>query len=57
MQMTQLKTWLSMWTDRRGVTALEYALIAGVLVATILIGFNVFASDLANKFNNIGGSL
>ena len=52
-----LKPWLSLRADHRAVTALEYALIAGVLVASILIGFNVFAGDLANKFNNIGGSL
>jgi Flp pilus assembly pilin Flp len=57
MQMTQLKTWLSMWTDRRGVTALEYALIAGVIVATILVGFNVLANDMSNEFSNIGASL
>ncbi len=52
-----LEPWLALLPDRRAVTALEYALIAGVLVATILIGFNVFASDLSNKFSNIGGSL
>jgi Flp pilus assembly pilin Flp len=39
------------------VTALEYALIAGVIVATILVGFNVLASDMSSKFNTIGGSL
>jgi Flp pilus assembly pilin Flp len=52
-----LKPWLLLRADHRAVTALEYALIAGVLVATILIGFNVFAGDLANRFNNVGGSL
>ena len=55
--MTQLKSWLSMWTDGRGVTSLEYALIAGVIVATILVGFNVLASDMSNEFSNIGASL
>ena len=34
-----VKTWLELKTDRRAVTALEYALIAGVIVATILVGF------------------
>jgi Flp pilus assembly pilin Flp len=52
-----LKTWIELKTDRRAVTALEYALIAGVIVATILVGFNVLASDMSNKFSNIGGSL
>lgn len=55
--MAVLKTWLSIWTDRRGVTALEYALIAGVIVATILVGFNVLANDMSNEFSNIGASL
>jgi Flp pilus assembly pilin Flp len=52
-----LKTWVELRTDRRAVTALEYALIAGVIVATILVGFNVLASGMSNEFSNIGGSL
>lgn len=52
-----LKTWIELKSDRRAVTALEYALIAGVIVATILVGFQVLASDMSNKFNNIGGAL
>jgi Flp pilus assembly pilin Flp len=52
-----LKTWIELKTDRRAVTALEYALIAGVIVATILVGFNVLANDMSNKFSNIGASL
>jgi pilus assembly protein Flp/PilA len=51
------KTWLELKTDRRAVTALEYALIAGVIVATILVGFQVLATDMSTKFNSIGGSL
>lgn len=52
-----IKAWLALRTDRRAVTALEYALIAGVIVATILVGFNVLATDLSTKFNSIGTSL
>ena len=52
-----IKTWVELKTDRRAVTALEYALIAGVIVATILAGFNVLATDLSSKFSAIGGSL
>jgi pilus assembly protein Flp/PilA len=52
-----VKTWLELKTDRRAVTALEYALIAGVIVATILVGFQVLANDMSNKFGAIGGSL
>ena len=52
-----LKTWLALKTDKRAVTALEYGLIAAVIVGTIAVGFGVLASDLSNKFNDIGGSL
>ena len=52
-----LKTWLALKADRRAVTALEYGLIAGVIVATVAVGFGVLANDLSNKFNGIGGSL
>jgi len=44
-------------TDRRAVTALEYGLIAGVIVATVAVGFGVLANDLSNEFNSIGAGL
>jgi len=43
--------------DRRGVTALEYALLAGIIVATVLIGFTTLSNAVSNQFNNIGGNL
>lgn len=52
-----LSAWCALKADRRAVTALEYALIAGVIVATILVGFNVLATDMSTKFNSIGTSL
>ena len=40
-------------TDRRGVTALEYGLLAG-LIAVALIGvLTTFSSDLQNLFKNV----
>jgi pilus assembly protein Flp/PilA len=51
------KTWLEMRLDRRAVTALEYGLIAGVIVATIALGFGLLANNLSNKFSSVGGSL
>ena len=53
----QMKIWLALASDRRAVTALEYALIAGIVVAVIAVGFGVFASDLSLKFSAVGGSL
>jgi Flp pilus assembly pilin Flp len=50
-------TWFRLKTDCRAVTALEYGLIAGVIVATIAVGFAVLANDLSTQFTNIGGSV
>ena len=52
-----VKTWLELKLDRRAVTALEYGLIAGVIVATIAVGFTLLSSGLSAKFSNIGTSL
>ena len=43
--------------DRRAVTMLEYALIAGIIVATIVVGFTSLGGVLSNQFSNIGGNL
>jgi len=50
-------TWLQLKMDRQAVTALEYALIAGVLVGTITLGFNVLMQDESNKFSSVGAYL
>ena len=57
MMIEYVKTWLALKSDRRAVTALEYGLIAGVIVAVVAVGFGVLATDLSNKFSDIGGSL
>jgi pilus assembly protein Flp/PilA len=47
------KTWREFSNDTRGVTALEYGLLAG-LIAVALIGvLTTFSSDLANLFGNV----
>ena len=51
--LTYAKTWLELKTDRRAVTALEYALIAGVIVATVVTGFSVFANNLSAALGGI----
>lgn len=51
------KQWFGLRTDRRGVTALEYGLIAGVIVATIAVGFSLLANSLSNKFDAIGNQV
>ena len=49
--------WLRLKLDSRAVTALEYGLIAGVIVATIAVGFSLLAADLSQQFQNIGNSV
>ncbi|HEY7576443.1 MAG TPA: hypothetical protein VH855_02520 [Acetobacteraceae bacterium] len=48
-----LKTWLELHSDERAVTALEYALIAGVIVATVLVGFQALADHLSSYLAGI----
>ena len=52
-----VKSLLAFASDRRGVTALEYAMIAGIIVVVIAVGFGVYAGDLSDKFNFIGGGV
>jgi Flp pilus assembly pilin Flp len=49
--------WLALKVDRRAVTALEYGLIAGVLVVSVAVGFRGLANSLSTKFSGIGASL
>jgi len=49
--------WLAVTADRRAVTALEYGLIAGMIVATIAVGFTGLAGALSKQFITIGGNL
>jgi pilus assembly protein Flp/PilA len=43
--------------DRRGVTALEYGLIAASVVAIGLAGFSIIGQDVADKFNSVEAAL
>jgi Flp pilus assembly pilin Flp len=48
---------LRIYYDQRAVTALEYAIIAGIIVTTLVVGFTSFTDALSSKFSAIGGSL
>lgn len=43
--------------DRKGVTALEYGIIAGVLGLVLITIFQHFGSTLTTLFNKIGSSI
>jgi Flp pilus assembly pilin Flp len=49
--------WLQVKVDRRAVTALEYGLLAGLIVATIMVGFGQMANSLSTKFSSVGAHL
>jgi Flp pilus assembly pilin Flp len=48
-----LKTWLELKTDRRAVTALEYGVIAGVVVTA----FTTLGTGLNTAFTNVSKQL
>ncbi len=43
--------------DRRGATAIEYGLIAGLIAVIIIAGVTLIGDNLLLKFNAIGGAL
>ena len=43
--------------DRRGVTAVEYGLIAGLISVAIIAVLMTLGSDLTNVFNDVSGGL
>ena len=53
----QLKTWLAIRTDRRGVTALEYALIAALIAVAIVGALRTLGTDLNTTFATIASDL
>ncbi|HQU10938.1 MAG TPA: Flp family type IVb pilin [Acidiphilium sp.] len=57
-----VKTWLAVRglafaRDDRGVTAMEYGLIAALMAVVIIGAFGLLANDLGNAVNKIGGTL
>ena len=54
---THLQTWYALKSDRRAMTALEYAMIAGIVVAVIAMGFDIFVTALMTQFNSVGNNL
>jgi len=54
---TLAKTWLQMKRDTRGVTALEYGLIAAVMGALIVLAFTTLGNNMSTAFTSIGSVL
>lgn len=52
-----VKTWLEISLDRRAVTALEYGLLAGVIVGSIVVGFQFLGISLSQSFATMAGGI
>jgi pilus assembly protein Flp/PilA len=47
----------SFWNDKRGVTAMEYALIAALVAVGMIGSLTTVGSNLSTKFGTIATSL
>jgi pilus assembly protein Flp/PilA len=52
-----LRSLVCILRDRKGVTALEYGIIAGILGLVLITIFSTFGSKLSTLFSRIGGSI
>lgn len=52
-----LKTYLSLKHDQRAVTALEYALIAGLVAVTIMAAVTTLGSNISSIFGKVGSDV
>ena len=57
MMFVRAKKWVELARETRAVTALEYGLIAGVLVITMLVGFNFLGRKMQTQFNVVASKL
>jgi pilus assembly protein Flp/PilA len=47
----------SLARDERGVSALEYAILAGLIVGVLVTAVGVFSGDLSTAFTNLGNAV
>jgi pilus assembly protein Flp/PilA len=57
LEMKQFDLLRTLVRDRRGVTALEYGIIAGILGVALVVLFKNLGSTLSTLFNAIGKSI
>ena len=50
-------TWIQLKTDRRGVTALEYGLIAALIAGVIVTAVALVGTNLTSTFNTLAGKI
>lgn len=47
----------AMWDDKRGVTALEYALIAALVAVVIIGGVSLLGSNVSKVFSTVASTI
>ena len=52
-----LRTLKSLFRDRKGVTALEYGVIAAIIVVAVATTIGAVGNKLSDTFNNIANAL
>lgn len=45
------------WKDEEGATAIEYALIAGIIAVAVIAAFGILGNSLTQFFTDIGSGL
>ena len=50
-------TWVPLKTDRRGVTALEYGLIAALIAGVIVTAVTLIGTNLTASFTAVAGAV
>lgn len=51
------RAFLAIYNDRKGVTAVEYGLIAGLIAVAIIGAITLVGTDLTNLFNKVASNL
>ena len=51
------RTWLALRSDKRGVTAMEYGLIAALIAVVIIVSVTAVGMHLQTVFNGIEAAL
>jgi pilus assembly protein Flp/PilA len=49
--------WLQLKTDCRGVTAIEYGVIAALVALVVVVGATALGASLNTAFTNVGGQI
>ena len=52
-----LKLWVGLKTDKRAVTALEYALIAALIASVMVVSVTSVGTNLSGKFTAIAAQI